>query len=68
MERTAFIRFCFCFIKQVKYKLSKAGVYCYNIGYTKDEEAVSMRFQEKCPEIAGTDFYNQNQKESDRPS
>ena len=64
----AFIRSCFYVIKQVKYKLSKAVVYCYNIGYTKDEEAVSMRFREKCPEIAGTELYNQKQKESDRPS
>ncbi len=57
MERKAFIRSCFYVAKQVKYKLSKEEVYCYNIGYTKDEEAVSMRFQEKCPEIAGTELW-----------
>ena len=57
MERKAFIRSCFYVIKQVKYKLSKEEVYCYNIGYTKDEEAVSMRFREKCPEIAGTELW-----------
>ena len=57
MERIAFIRSCFYVIKHVKYKLSKVMVYCYNIGYTKDEEAVSMRFREKCPEIAGTELW-----------
>ena len=42
---------------QVKCNLSKAEVYCYNIEYTKEEEAVSMEFREKCPEIAGTDLW-----------
>lgn len=42
---------------QMKCNLSKAEVYCYNIEYTKEEEAVSMEFREKCPEIAGTDLW-----------
>ncbi|HIX47869.1 MAG TPA: ATP-binding protein [Candidatus Mediterraneibacter caccavium] len=41
----------------MKCNLSKAEVYCYNIEYTKEEEAVSMEFREKCPEIAGTDLW-----------
>ena len=42
---------------QVKCNLSKKETYCYNIEYTKEEEAVSMEFREKCPEIAGTDLW-----------
>lgn len=41
----------------MKCNLSKKEVYCYNIEYTKEEEAVSMEFREKCPEIAGTDLW-----------
>ena len=42
---------------RVKCNLSKKETYCYNIEYTKEEEAVSMEFREKCPEIAGTDLW-----------
>lgn len=41
----------------MKCNLSKKETYCYNIEYTKEEEAVSMEFREKCPEIAGTDLW-----------
>ena len=41
----------------MKCNLPKKETYCYNIEYTKEEEAVSMEFREKCPEIAGTDLW-----------
>ena len=41
----------------MKCNLPKKETYCYNIEYTKEEEAVSMEFREKCPEIAGTELW-----------
>ena len=49
----------------MKCNLSKKEVYCYNIEYTKEEEAVSMEFREKCPEIAGTDLWKIFEKKAE---
>ena len=48
----------------MKCNLPKKETYCYNIEYTKEEEAVSMEFREKCPEIAGTDLWKSFEKKA----